>query len=127
MRRTLTTIAILSVLTLAAPASAWAQTNSPAGNQPSESTPNTSAGGPSNQSGSNTGGDDVSGNRTTGGGAGATGGGAAAEKQPEGSGGVNKALVAFLVVLGIVGAIAALSITRRNRSAEQQLESAGKS
>lgn len=127
MRRTLTTIAILSALTLVAPATAWAQTNSPAGNQPSESTPDTNAGGPSNQSGVNTGSDDVSGNRTTGGGAGATGGGAATEKQPEGSGGASKALVTFLVVLGIVGAIAAVAITRRNRGAEERLESAARS
>ena len=126
MRRTLTLVAIVSALVLATPA-AWAQTNSPAGGQPSESVRDTSAGGPSNRSGVNAGGDDVSGNRTTSGGAGATGGGAATEKQPEGGGGASKALIAFLVVLAIAGAAALVSITRRNRGAEQRLESADRS
>ena len=126
MRRTLTLIAIVSALALVAPTAAWAQTNSPAGNQPSDSPPDSSAGGPSNQSGANTGSDDVSGNRTTGGGAGATGGGAATETERKDSGGAGKALVGFLVVLAIVGAIAFLFITRRNRGAERRLESAGK-
>jgi len=124
MRRTLTLLAILSALALATP-TAWAQTNSPAGNQPSESVPGTSAGGPTG--GASTGGDDTSGNRTQPGGAGATGSGAATEKQPQGGGGASKALIGFLVVLAIVGAIALVSITRRNRGAEQRLESAGKS
>jgi hypothetical protein len=51
MRRILTVIAVVSMLALATPATAWAQTNSPAGNQPSQSPPDTSAGGTSNQSG----------------------------------------------------------------------------
>ncbi len=122
MRRTLTLVAIISALALATPAAVWAQTNSPAGNQPSDSAPNTSAGGPTG--GANTGGDDVSGNRTQPGGAGATGGGAATEKQPESGGGAGKALVGFLVVLAAVGLIAAISIGRRNRRADQRLESA---
>ena len=127
MRKTLTLLAMVPVLVLAATAPAWAQTNSPAGNQPSASTPDTSAGGPSNQSGANTGSDDVTGNRTTGGGAGATGGGAAAETEGSGGGGgAGKMLVAFLVVLAIAGALAMISITRRNRGAEERLESAGK-
>ena len=125
MRRTLTLLAILSALALAAPSAALAQSNSPAGNQPSDSPPDTNAGGPSNRSGVNAGSDDVSGNRTTGGGAGATGGGAATETEPKGSGGAGKALIGFLVVLAIAGAVALVSITRRNRGAERRLESAG--
>ena len=128
MRRPFTVLAILSALALAAPTAVWAQPNSPAGNQPSDSPPDTGAGGPSNQSGVNAGSDDVTGNRTTPGGAGATGGGAATETEPAGGGGggAGKALVGVLVVLAIVGLVALVSITRRNRGAEQRLEAAGK-
>jgi cobalamin biosynthesis Mg chelatase CobN len=128
MRRILTVIAVVSMLALATPATAWAQTNSPAGNQPSQSPPDTSAGGTSNQSGagSNAGSDDATGNRTTPGGAGATGGGAATEKEPESEGGAGTPLVAFLVVLAAVGLVAAIAITRRSRGADRRLESAGR-
>ena len=124
MRRTLTLIAVVSSLALAA-APAWAQTNSPAGNQPSQSVPDTQAGGPTG--GANAGGDDISGNRTQPGGAGATGGGAATETKPDGGGGgAGKAVVGLLVVLAIAGAVALVSISRRKRGADQQLEATGK-
>ena len=127
MRKTLTLLAMVPMLVLAGSAPGWAQTNSPAGNQPSASTPDTTAGGPSNRSGVNAGSDDVSGNRTTGGGAGATGGGAATETESSGGGGgTGKALVAFLVALAIAGVVALISITRRNKGADDRLESAGR-
>ena len=124
MRRTLTIIALVSSMALAASTPGWAQSNSPAGNQPSQSVPDTQSGGPSG--GANSGGDDTAGNRTQPGGAGATGGGAATEKAPDGGGGAGKALVGLLVVLAIGGAIALVSISRRKRGADQQLDSAGK-
>jgi hypothetical protein len=103
-------------LVVAGPASA--QTNSPAGNQPTGQTP--SQGGTNSQAPANAGGD--TGNRTTPGNGGATGGGSSGAGQQDtgggGSAGIVIGVVALLAVIGV-----AVAITTRHRRVMDEVES----
>lgn len=100
----------VAMLSVAGPV--HAQTNSPAGGQPTGSAP--AQGGTSNEAGTNAGGDSQAGNRTTPGGGGATGGGSSGAGDSDTADGGNAGVIVGVVGLLVVAAIG-FGIASRHR------------
>jgi uncharacterized membrane protein len=112
-------ISLLSLLVLAfVGPTAHAQTNSPGGGQPTDSSPGPAQGGVSNQSGTNTGSDGQAGNRSTPGQGGATGGGAGAPAGDDGGGGGSSIIgIVVIAALALIGA--GIFVSSRQRRLER--------
>jgi hypothetical protein len=112
-------VSLLSLLVLALTGpTAHAQTNSPGGGQPTDSSPGPGQGGVSNQNGTNTGSDGQAGNRSTPGQGGATGGGAGAPAGDDGGGG-GSSIIGLVVIGAIVLVGAGIFVSSRQRRLER--------